>query len=41
MLFGLGGAAMLAGLGSLAFRRRLTRGGQRRAAGTGDRAPGG
>jgi len=25
MLFGLGGAAMLAGLGSLAYRRRLTR----------------
>jgi len=25
MLFGFGGAAMLAGLGSLAYRRRLTR----------------
>jgi hypothetical protein len=25
MLFGLGGAAMLAGFGSLAYRRRLTR----------------
>jgi hypothetical protein len=25
MLFGLGGAAMLAGIGGLAYRRRLTR----------------